>query len=136
MVRGGISVRAAKVILRDTEELLGKIASQIEQMNAALEATCSEDLYKMRQRISAQDEWDMELYSLVDSLDARLTELRVKLDSYPEVLEKHRARIEDFERIPTPAEDEPAKADRGGQDSLMRRIRDQVGDDYGRPWGT
>jgi hypothetical protein len=135
MARGGISVRAAKVILRDTEALLAKIVAEIEQVNAALEAACGEDLFQMRQRISAQDEWDMELYTLVDSLDSRLTDLRVKLDSYPDFLETHRQRIQEFGQIPTPAEDEPTREEREHRDSLLRRIRNQVGDEHARPWG-
>jgi hypothetical protein len=135
MVGGGISVRAAKVILRDTEELLRKISAEMEALNEALEVACGEDLYQMRQRISAQDEWDMELYALVDALDARLTDLRVKLDSYPAALEKHRERIQEFEQIPTPRGDEPATRERDDRDGLMKRIRDQIGDDHARPWG-
>jgi hypothetical protein len=133
MERGSISVRASKVILRDTDELLQRMMNMLAQVDEALEETCGGDLYRMRQRISSQSEWDMELYSMLDSLDARLTDMRVELDPFARVLERHRERIREFEQIPTP-EEEAGKHERQARDSLMSRIRARLGNDYDRRW--
>lgn len=134
MERGSISVRASKVILRDTDELLQRMSRLLEQVKGTLEAACGDDLYRMRQHISSQTEWDMELYSMLDSLDARLTDLRVQVDPMDRALELHKDRIREFEQIPTP-EKEIGRAERVERDSLMARIRARLGNDYDPRWG-
>lgn len=134
MERGSISVRASKVILRDTEELLRRMSGVLAQVNETLEEACSADIYRMRKRISSQSEWDMELYGMLDALDARLTDMRVKLDPIDRALDRHQERIREFEEIPTPLK-ETQESESRGRDSLMSRIRARLGEDYDRPWG-
>jgi hypothetical protein len=133
MERGSISVRASKVILRDTDELLQRMSRLLEHVNRTLEAACGDDLFQMRQHISSQSEWDMELYSMLDALDARLTDLRVHVDPMDRALEQHRDRIREFELIPTP-EEEQGQSERQQRDSLMARIRARLGNDYDPRW--